>query len=399
MSNEVNTPTQSQDEKPVIPIPEDAQQSLVPEQARIENIFGMLIRVITTPTWVPRSFYEGFAVDTANFRFYWYDFTNAAWKYTTLENILAPGTSGNVITSNGSIWVSQAPISPNKLSITVTAAEDVSVGDVVGLYKAVGSYASGDAYGMVNGTVYAIRLAANDSTYSPNVLGIVTSAAYALQSFTVALVGDVTGLSGLTAGSKHYLDNYTSPSSNTITQSSQDATASITSGNSVSQFFVPTSDRIDKLILYMATNASAQVIVAIKRGNSTLASITTTFVGSIADRTFDFTDIRCYKGEILSILVTNDPGGPGGTVALGYKSGAGSGVYDPQYQGASLGSTADMTGSGVTIPSNSRMYFKLYEYTNFAKLSTSAGTRKIKIGNALSSTELLCMIQEGDSIL
>ena len=71
------------DEKPIISVPDDSIPQPLPDQQRIENIYGILIRVTTAPTWIPRSFYEGFAVDTTNNRFYFYDFTNNAWQYAS----------------------------------------------------------------------------------------------------------------------------------------------------------------------------------------------------------------------------------------------------------------------------------------------------------------------------
>jgi hypothetical protein len=82
MSETMSEVSEIKTENPVVPLPSDSVDLETPQQERIENIFGMLIRVITTPTWVPKSFYEGFAVDTTNNRFYWYDFTNNVWKYT-----------------------------------------------------------------------------------------------------------------------------------------------------------------------------------------------------------------------------------------------------------------------------------------------------------------------------
>lgn len=100
-----------QEEKPVVPVPTDETQQPLPEQQRIENIFGTLIRVTTAPTWVPRSFYEGFAVDTTNNRFYFYDFEDNAWLFsqggatvTAILDAILPsqtGNSGEFLTTNG----------------------------------------------------------------------------------------------------------------------------------------------------------------------------------------------------------------------------------------------------------------------------------------------------------
>ena len=47
------------EEEPVVSLPIDQPIQSLPTQERIENIYGTLIRVITTPTWTPKSFYEG----------------------------------------------------------------------------------------------------------------------------------------------------------------------------------------------------------------------------------------------------------------------------------------------------------------------------------------------------
>lgn len=100
------------DEDPIVPIPEDQQVVNEPSlQTRLESIFGLLIRVTTTPTWTPRAFHEGFAIDTTNSRYYWYDFVSASWKFTqggtSITNILngilpsQTSNSGKFLTTNG----------------------------------------------------------------------------------------------------------------------------------------------------------------------------------------------------------------------------------------------------------------------------------------------------------
>lgn len=53
---------------------------------RVETVFGAIPQVTTAPTWTPRTFKDGFAyyVSGATYRFYVYDFTNHAWRYTAL---------------------------------------------------------------------------------------------------------------------------------------------------------------------------------------------------------------------------------------------------------------------------------------------------------------------------
>lgn len=91
------------DEKPIISVPDDSIPQPLPDQQRIENIYGILIRVTTAPTWIPRSFYEGFAVDTTNNRFYFYDFTNNAWQYASA------GVATPVSIANGGTALTAAP--------------------------------------------------------------------------------------------------------------------------------------------------------------------------------------------------------------------------------------------------------------------------------------------------
>lgn len=46
----------------------------------LEEIFGNLPMVTATPTWVPKRFRDGLACNTNTGTFYYYDFTNNAWK-------------------------------------------------------------------------------------------------------------------------------------------------------------------------------------------------------------------------------------------------------------------------------------------------------------------------------
>lgn len=114
-------------EKPVVPVPTDSPAEGIPLQSRIENIFGMLIRVTTTPTWTPRSFYEGFAIDTTNNRFYWYDFTDNEWNYTSsVEKITKSLTAGENIAANDAVIVA----SGNMVSNTITQTTNNSQAEV-----------------------------------------------------------------------------------------------------------------------------------------------------------------------------------------------------------------------------------------------------------------------------
>jgi len=55
------------------------------QQNEIIDLVGMVEEVSAVPTAVPRSFYEQFKVysNAGTYRFYWYDFTSAAWRYAT----------------------------------------------------------------------------------------------------------------------------------------------------------------------------------------------------------------------------------------------------------------------------------------------------------------------------
>jgi len=100
--NAAETP---KEEKPVVPIPEDVPDSVLPEAQRIENIYGLLQRTTAAPTWVPRTFYEGFAIDNTNSRFYWYDFDNNVWRSVNSSATETLDTATNnkdaTITNNG----------------------------------------------------------------------------------------------------------------------------------------------------------------------------------------------------------------------------------------------------------------------------------------------------------
>lgn len=50
---------------------------------RLEQIFGTLPRTTAIPTWKPKTFRDGFAIDTTNNVFYFYDFVDNAWQSAT----------------------------------------------------------------------------------------------------------------------------------------------------------------------------------------------------------------------------------------------------------------------------------------------------------------------------
>jgi hypothetical protein len=369
------------EEKPVVEIPEDLSDPTLPEQQRIENIFGILIRTTTAPTWTPKSFYEGFAIDTTNNRFYWYNFTSNTWKYAqhniTIDSLLPSqtGNSGKFLTTNGSVasWGSDNAVVP------IAAGETLSLGEVVCIKVGTGDYTS-QGYGWTNGAPYAVRAAANDTTYGENILGMAIATVNYLETGNIALIGGITGLSSLTVGSKYYLSNYTGTSAVSITQTTNDATQDLSS--TVTQLFNPTSSRLDKAIAYINRSGGIpNISCSLYRGNTLIETISLTPGAGNSELTFDFTDVRVYKGETLSLKFSASGGG---TYTIAYKSGG-----SPYIGGA----------SGGSIPANSDVYFKVYEYPDFGKIATSAGTRKFKLGQAYSATALALNIQEADSTL
>lgn len=77
--------------------------------ARVEELWGTLPQVTTTPTWTPRTFREGLALDTSSDTIYYYDFTNNSWRSTlglTADELAAingadsPSASNVFITEN-----------------------------------------------------------------------------------------------------------------------------------------------------------------------------------------------------------------------------------------------------------------------------------------------------------
>jgi len=361
------------------------------------------------------------------------------------------------------------------IEITVNAGETLSIGEVVRLYTATGSYAN-DGYDMVNGTIYAVRAAANDTTYGPHVLGVMTSNATYLGSGTCAVVGSATGLSGLTANTRYYLSNYTGTSAVSISQTTSDSNYILYdpsgSGSIVlQQIFIPTSSRIDKIGIKASKNGgfSGDLTFTLYRSNTSLYTTTLapTAGSTPAEVTIDLTDVRVYKGELLRFTLQHTGGVPGQTEGYYIAYQATGDVYAPVYgptgsaagndfillSGNSSGtgtissSGTAVTGSGTSFTTQLRIgqciiaggqtrvitaitdntnltvgsafspdvsasafsyglpasgadiWFKVYEYPDFGKLGTSAGTRKYKMGHSLSTTNLVVNIQEGDSIL
>lgn len=80
------------DEVPVIELTyNEPTASSSTTDVRIENIFGNLPMVTSIPTWIPKTFRDGFAIDTTNNLWYFYDFIDNAW-------LTFPVTASNTVT-------------------------------------------------------------------------------------------------------------------------------------------------------------------------------------------------------------------------------------------------------------------------------------------------------------
>lgn len=106
---------------------------------------------------------------------------------------IAPSTSGNVLTSNGTTWSSTAPAagSGTSSSRSITqAAHGLAVGNAVYL----------------NGTTYTKAIATSSAAAEAvGVVSVVTDA----NTFTLVTHGHLTGLTGLTAGSTYFVSETT----------------------------------------------------------------------------------------------------------------------------------------------------------------------------------------------
>jgi hypothetical protein len=103
---------------------------------------------------------------------------------------VAPGTSGNVLTSNGSAWVSSAAAGGGMTKAINQTTHGFAVGDV--------PYYTGSAYAK----------AKSDADSTSEALGVVSVVTDA-NNFTLTMGGYVSGLSGLTAGTTYYLSDAT----------------------------------------------------------------------------------------------------------------------------------------------------------------------------------------------
>ena len=65
------------------------------DSLRLEKIFGNLSQVTTVPTFTPRTFREGLALDTTAAKLYYYDFTNNVWKTVVTSAIRVGSTTAS----------------------------------------------------------------------------------------------------------------------------------------------------------------------------------------------------------------------------------------------------------------------------------------------------------------
>lgn len=102
---------------PVVKIAyEEPKIGNVPTDVNLEEIFGNLPMVTTTPTWVPMRFRDGIAMDTTTHRIWYYDFTHNVWKTI--------GGATSVLGTTGA--VSLDPSLGSVFTITPTAAVQVT---------------------------------------------------------------------------------------------------------------------------------------------------------------------------------------------------------------------------------------------------------------------------------
>lgn len=289
----------------------------------------------------------------------------------------------------------------SSVTITVTAGEELTAGEVVRLYVA-GSDMLTKGHGQTTGVVYAARAAANDTTYGTAVIGIAYSNIDYLDTGLVTIIGSST-VTGLTDNTKYYLSNYTGTSSligaNDQSQSDTELViANATISCIAQQVFIPQSSRLDKVIFDVVTEGGGSALhVDLYRTNTKLAEtdISTGAGATFTEMTWDLTDIQVWKGELLRFVFSNASGMGSRQTKLMYKSGGD--VYAPLSQGSSA--VLSILSGNNTVADGSDLWMKIYEYPDFGKLGTSAGTRKYKMGHAIDNDVFLVSIQEGDSIL
>jgi hypothetical protein len=115
-------------------------------------------------------------------------------SWSTATYPATAGTAGNVPRSDGTNFVSAA-----------LAASDVTSSNAYKVTQTTHGFTVGQVL-LYNGTVYALAKA--DTADNAEVVGIVSSVIDA-NNFVLMLVGEVTGLTGLTAGTTYFLDDVT----------------------------------------------------------------------------------------------------------------------------------------------------------------------------------------------
>lgn len=109
-------------------------------ESRIEDIWGNFPMVTGIPTFTPRRFEEGIALDTSISQFYYYDFTNNAWK-TVGSVTIFPGRVGadGSATDLPTGWSSARDNDPGEYTVThnlgTTSYAAVITGGVAGLAR------------------------------------------------------------------------------------------------------------------------------------------------------------------------------------------------------------------------------------------------------------------------
>ncbi len=97
---------------------------------RLETIYGVLPQTTAAPTFTPRSFREGFAIDTTNNIFYFYDFVDNAWIAANVTDAHIRGlfsATAPIAYDNSTGIISMSPY----VAKAYLAGEAISTGDAV----------------------------------------------------------------------------------------------------------------------------------------------------------------------------------------------------------------------------------------------------------------------------
>lgn len=104
------------DEKPIVEVKYTEPILGTPDTSvNLQDIYGNFIQVTTVPSYVPKKFIDGFAIDTTNKILYYYDFTNNVWLGTGSSRVVSAtsyttdtGTSLSVATADMFVITAQA---------------------------------------------------------------------------------------------------------------------------------------------------------------------------------------------------------------------------------------------------------------------------------------------------